>query len=242
MNGKIIIIIFAIILCVPIIDWLHYDINEMRVPLYDYRKIKYRTGDILLFKWQDMNFFNKHSSKLKYGIVDYLKRIPHSIYGGMYWSHVAIVIVIDNIPYLYETIDISSYNYKKIKCVYTGRILGKKYFGSVLHKLSDIPEFLGDVSHISYIGPEIKKDKIFYMLKAHHKAQLNYVKAYLKNCILKNKIKEKSLTCSGFVASILKYFGMRSKLLSKCSSPTSLYKFCMNSPLYKNSYSKIYKY
>ena len=75
----------------------------------------------------------------------------------MYWSHAAIIIVIDNIPYLYETIDISSYNYKKIKCVYNGKVLDNKYFGSVLHKLSNIPEFLGDISHISYIGPRNKK-------------------------------------------------------------------------------------
>lgn len=248
MNGKIIIII--ILLCVPILDSIYYNINEMRIPLYDYRNIKYRTGDILLFKWQDMNPFNKHHTKLEYGILDYLQRIPHNICCRFYWTHAAIVLVIDNIPYLYECIQIESYNYKKIKCVYSGKIIPKEYYGPILHKLCDISYFLGDVSHVSYIGPDIKKDKVFRMLKTHDrdvikvrdKYIINYTNAFFKNCILKNTNKEKILTCSAFIASVLRYFGMRSNLLSDCSTPISLYNFCMKSPLYENCYSKIYKY
>lgn len=203
-----------------------------------------------MFKWQDINPFNNHPTKLKYGILDYLLRIPHNICCRFYWTHAAIVLVIDNIPYLYECIQILSYNYKKIKCVYSGKAIPKGYYGPILHRLYDISYFFRRCFPCILYWTRYKKDKVFRMLKTHDRDiikvhdefTLKYNTALFKNCILKSTNKEKILTCSAFIASVLIYFGMRSNLLSDCSAPISLYNFCMKSPLYEKYYSKIYKY
>jgi hypothetical protein len=237
----IILLIICIIQLIPIINLCIYDIHEKNNSLTDYKKIIYRTGDLLFFKWQDTNIFNRNKMILNYSVKDRILEIPLCM-TNTYYSHMGIVIVINNIPYIYETIDKSSYPLKNLFCNYQNKLIEKGYFGPVLHNISDIKYYLGDVHHISYRGPEIKKDKIFNTLKLCKDKKLDYKNAYFTNCFLKSKIKEKSLTCVGFITHVLNHFNIYDKLLNECSSSNNIYTFCMKSKLYHNLISKINLY
>jgi hypothetical protein len=233
--------IICVILLIPILSWGNYDIHEKNNSVTDYKKITYRTGDLLFFKWQDTNIFNRHPMILNYSVKDYILEIPLHM-TNTYYSHMGIIIVINNMVYIYETIDKSSYPLKNLFCNYQNKLIEKEYFGPVLHNISDINYYLGDVHHISYRGPEIKKDKIFNTLKLCKDKKLNYINAYFTNCFLKSKIKEKSFTCVGFITHVLNHFNIYDELLNECSSSNNIYTFCMKSKLYHNLISKIKLY
>jgi hypothetical protein len=237
-------VILCILLLLPIIDAYFYNQRELNILEVDYKKITYRTGDILFFKWQDMNMFNKTPMKMKYDMINYtqnyLNLIPHIIVCKFDSIHSGVVIVINNIPYIYELNVISAYPFKKLFCKYRNKIINKDNINPILHNISDIKYYLGDVHHISYRGPEIKEDIIFNVLEIHKDDILSHVHL-IYNYLTKQKM-TKHITCVGFIVSILEQFGIETHNLNQISIPLCLKNFCIKSAHYNNFFSKINKY
>jgi hypothetical protein len=243
---NVVFVILCILLLLPIIDAYFYNQRELNILEVEYKTIKYRTGDILFFKWQDMNMFNKTPMKMKYNMINYtqtyLNSIPHIILCKMDFAHSGIVIVINNIPYIYELNVTSAYPFKKVFCKYRNKLIPKNNIKPVLHNISDIKCYLGDIYHISYIGPKIKEYIIFNVLEIHKDDILSHVHLIYNRFFEKKHVQDKQTTCIGFIVTILEQFGIETHNLNQHSIPLCLKKFCIKSIHYNNFFSKINKY
>lgn len=207
--------------------------------LYDYKNVKFRTGDVLLFRWQDLNIYRK--TYYKFDIKSFTQYNLHTLFGRGKFTHAGIVIVIDNIPYLYEYTTKGVYKTKRIKCHYKNKYISKDYLGPYLHPISDITKYFGDVWHLSYIGPTINEDKIFDTLKKSDSSLIYNLSSY-PYCVFLNGKDEKYTHCSGFVSRILNNFGITNIQNTNCISPSTLASICIKSNLYNKKIRLIYKY
>ena len=235
----IIIPIILLLLIRPLYNWTYYEYYDAS-KVYDYKSIKYRTGDLLLFNWQDLNIYRK--SYYSFSIKEYFKYILHSLFDPGKFSHAGVVIVIDNIPYLYEYTRTSGYTTKKIKCHYKNKYISKTYLGTFLHPISNITKYLGDIWHLSYIGPPINKHKIFDTLKKYDSSLTYNIYSYPKCTIFRSKDGDENTHCSGFISRILNNFGITKIQNTNCISPSKLFRICIKSNLYEKKIKMIQQY
>jgi len=234
----IIIILILFLLMKPIYDWAYYEYYDAS-KLYNYKSIKYRTGDLLVFKWQDSNIFRK--TYYPFTINAYRSIIVQKLFDNGKFSHTAVVIVIDNIPYIYEYSEKGSYKTKKLKCRYKNKYISDKYSGPILHPISNISKYFGDIYYIPYIGTTINNCVIFDTLKKYDSSLRYNIYSYPKCTILKKK-DDKTTHCSGFSARILNNFGITKIQNTNCISPTKLIDICVKSNLYKKKLKMIQQY
>lgn len=234
----IILVLILILIIKHLYDCSYYEFYKPS-KLYDYKNVKFRTGDLLLFRWQDLNIYRK--TYYSFNIKMFYEYNLQTIADRGKFTHAGIVIVIDNIPYIYEYTMKHVYKTKSIRCHYKNKYISKDYLGPYLHPISDITKYFGDVWHLSYIGPTIDEDKIFDTLKKFDKG-LVYSLSSHPYCIFLNGNDENYTHCSGFISRILNDFGITNIQNTCCIVPSKLADICIKSNLYDKKIRLIHKY
>lgn len=143
--------LITVIICIYLLNVYHtrrisyMDSNLIRTNIRD---TKYRTGDVIFFR-KDYSHMFKGDNGVNYDL-SYTKRLVYTfefLHQNCYYSHCAIVIIINGITYLTHLTEDPYYdNVKNI------HVLG----APSLIKLTDIENYKGFVYHYKYNGPEIK--------------------------------------------------------------------------------------
>jgi len=230
-------VILIILILLPVIYKKLYENKQKHIKVYDYKTIEYNTGDVIFFKWRDVNFFNNS----QYTLQNYGEDIIRVLYDGNTFSHVGVIIVINDIPYIYELVENFIYK-KELRCYYSKKKLKNKFNvtpHAVLHPLKDIETYNGDV-FIMKCNQEINSKQIFNMLKKFTKAK-RFVPMILI-CRIKNIRPYSKYTCSGFVVDILNFFNILKIKNPNSLSPVDMYSLCLKNKCYSNNVIKIKKF
>ena len=87
--------------------------------------IKFRTGDIISYTWRDYSLFDTNKiHKYKFNVINHLNEILPNLFNGK-TTHVAIIICLNNVPYIYELNDDDAY-------IFITKILIYQYHGIVI--------------------------------------------------------------------------------------------------------------
>lgn len=201
----------------------------------------YRTGDILFYRYHgDSVVYHDANKNIVSNFANIFKlsaeTLVSKIISGVY-THVAMIIVINNRPYIYDTPGgIDSYSIKMYD------ILTKKiglFRHPILLDISYINKYIGDVYRIKYIGADIPLDVIVKTIRKKKNIQINPYKCVNK-CMQYDKTPyTDSLTCVSFNITVCNEFGILALKNYNCTTPIVFYRLLMNSNKYDNV---IYKY
>ena len=178
--------------------------NELRdnsLQRFDINDIKYRTGDIIFFRHDcPLYFYGSNGINMDTHII---KNISKTIIGfsQKYYSHVGIVIVINNIPYVYHI----------TSNPHVDTVSGKSLIGvPVLVSMSEIQQYKGMLYHHQYIGPEIlcDMDDINHINLQNIKLCGNFFNVISKTYFKIGKYKDNEMTCADFINFAMFYFGI----------------------------------
>ena len=227
--------IIIIIICIVYNDVSYYMIEKKN--LFDPNQIKFRTGDLLFFRWNDDSLisYNEITKETTFNfkhLSDSICKTMYCMAAGIY-THVGMIVVIDNVPYIYEITNADTYSMPKY-CHY----IGKNVLNTPsLQKLKCIQHYIGHVYHYSYLGKPFNKKKLFKYIK-NQKNQTIHQSAskFVKSCIYN---KPYMVTCSSLIAGCLNDQNIFNYSNLYCATPGDLYKDCKKSKMYSDTHSLI---
>ena len=195
--------------------------------------VNFRTGDIILFKWNGYNMFTYDSIKKKsttnfHMISHSISNTLQSIVKGHEYTHSAVVVVMNDIPYVYDCTNTNSYVREKY-CAYTGNFINET---PCLLPLKFLNYYDGHCYHFSYVGPKITFSRVVPFIKKYKniKLYLSFIKMFY-NCIV-NSTEPDYFTCCSFVSHFLNRHGIINIPNIYIMTPQMLY----NSILQSNNY------
>lgn len=219
MNKLLISII--IILIILIINYKHRVRSMCTMEMYSWDQIhsQLNTGDVFLTRYDHMNDLN---------IIKYLiANVLYSYTGGMY-THTAVVVRIDDNPYLYTAMDSPKYD-----------LITKTYkAGSMLIDIKDyLLTYNGNFVLYKINQPVVDLDDFNEFIITNSTKQFDPSPITMMNTIFgfwKNKETDKTM-CSQAVADALKELGIMSKsVYSPDIGPTDIYNYVENSNKYND--------
>ena len=240
MKKSLTIFVIALIIILFILP-IASDLIYLSCNKYKDKKLDYRTGDILLYKCGDQSVFSRDRINcIKINATNIFNlsggRLFNNLISG-YYTHIAIIIVIDNCPYIYDapwstdsySIDIYDNLTRTVGLVRR----------PVLLNISYINKYVGDVYRIKYIGKHIPIDVIVNTINKNKNIKINTHKCIAK-CILNDNIPTpNSLSCVSLTISVCINFGILSLKNYNCISPTGLSKILLESDLYDDIIYKL---
>jgi hypothetical protein len=139
-------------------DIYYYNIKKTPV---DIQNISFKTGDLLFYKWNDYNIISYNADQKTRNIQYHM--LSHSIYNtlvglvkGYDYTHIGIIIMVDNEPHVYECTEPYTYTINKIEK--HGNIVSDM---PSLLPLNYINLYRGHCYHVPYTGTPINNVKNF---------------------------------------------------------------------------------
>lgn len=201
MIGLCILIIIIILLIYP--RYIFYNSFHKQYPIINLPDIKFKTGDIIMYKYETPVYYKQHNKihTSFYLGKEILNSFSYYFQNGTHYSHAGIIIVINDIPYLWHLTDDPYYD------IYTKKVvIGKPS----LCAITDIDVYRGVPYIIPYKGPKIEVDN--RILDDIYKKNI-YIQGNFITCILTNGLKlmnnkENEFMCLDFVELVLYYMGI----------------------------------
>jgi len=232
----IIIIICILILLSPLFSDLYYfscDKSEEKL-----NNIKFRTGDLLLCRYNKYNILqqNTYDNNLQFFwnnlLIPNKTKIFSSICG--YYSHISIIIVINDIPYIYD-ITLHEYSTKLKYDMWTKKYVINK---PALLNIDYIKSYPGDIYHVPYIGSDtVPNSVIENILNKYRKYEFNIFDSILSKISLGlyQCDSNKKVSCVSFITNVLYDMGIID--IPNKQNPTINYVFneCINSKTHLNN-------
>lgn len=217
----ILIIILLLFLClIPSLS----DLHMTTCPKYKSNDI-YNTGDLILFRTTHGSILKKNSNLFNF---NYVTIGAHLLCG--YYTHVAMIIVYNNIPYLYECNPYNVYSDVNFDN-FTQKLV--QLSTPTLLDISYLYKYDGFVFHLPYIGPKISDKLIFQVLNFNKNIKLNPMQN-INQCFKFNNVKNyKAMGCVSFIIQTLNKLKIISEYRN-CINPTQLSKLLLNSNKYDN--------
>ena len=236
-----IIIIFFILLIIPIVNDLFYWSHVRNKISSNYKQWSYNTGDLLLFTWiNDSIFATKNNNFIN--LEKFNKSYHHNIVPNLFnriYTHIGMVIVVNDIPHIYELTLNDGYIYKKNYdhkipkfCIFKN-----EYFTDNTPSLINInylEHYGGHVYKLPYIGPTIDPKLISYTLNKNKRIESLTESTVINRCLLNNKnFKPDKMICSTFILHVLEDLNVIKKNINKdCYLPKDVEKLCIESGKY----------
>lgn len=249
----IIIIICLIIIIGPIIinnNLLAHLVKT--IPLKSISDIEFRTGDILLYRWnysvltipkERPSYFNDQSL---YTILVENSLVTY-VYGTVF-LHGGIVVIYNGKPYILEISE------EHIYCNFDKKMSN---YSPSLSSLDELTKYTGAICRIPYIGPKIKDNVVLQMLQSKHQYSFAWHPDYgmarsfsyylyddmpdydtcgpIIESITNNKCPY-YVNCLQFVCAMMIYMKISDKKYCMKTSPSSLSDFCESSDKYGQSH------
>lgn len=196
-----------------------------------FSNIKFKTGDLIFCKWRgevlldnykNINIYPNHISEgFKNTIVGFIK--------GFKYTHCGVVIVINNIPFLYEVTNSDSYSYERYDPILKRIILNKP---SLYPLEKCVKHYKGHMWYVPYKGNKLNKNKVmkFIYNKKNETfgGKLNIIKNYITG-------KTTSHNCASLVNDFLFKMKLIKSPTTGRTTPNSIYKKVMNSHYIDNN-------
>ena len=230
------IIVVIFLLIIPFITDLQY--HTCKKKLINKNDIYYRTGDLLFFRWVGNNLVIKDnvSDKLKIKKANMLSLNRYTLFSSIisgYYTHIGMIIVINNIPYIYEITQHNSYKNRPKFDQWTRKVVSNK---PTLLNISFMESYGGHVYYIPYIGDTININKIINALNKYANFRLDILNSTIQ-CLSYDKLSINSnhyLSCTSFISNVLNDLGIVNSKHKNCSTPMSILKDCYKSGKYSD--------
>lgn len=245
----IIVIIFLILIAGPIIINNNLLLNlTKKMPLISLNDIEFRTGDILLYRW-NYSIMTIPKSKPIYINDQSLYTILVDnflvtyVYGTVF-LHGGVIVRYNNKPYILEISE------EHIYCNYDKKMSN---YSPSLTSLDELNKYTGAICRIPYIGPEIENDVISSMLQEKNQYSFAWhpdygiIKSFsyylydnmpdYNTCgpiieSITNHDCPYFVNCLQFICAMLQYMKISDKRYCMQTTPTTLYNFCEESNKY----------
>lgn len=205
MDSKVIVIITIVIVLVVVLNRIINHQNNTRdisLERVDLNSVSYRTGDVIFFRHDSPLYFYGNN-----GIntdVHVVKNISKTIAGfsQKYYSHVGIIVVINNIPYVYHL----------TSQPHSDALSGKSVIGiPVLVELQEIHKYPGMLYIHRYKGPELSfgTNDLKYINSKGIKLCGKFYKVVLTTILGVGSYEDNTMTCADFVNFVMVYLGIR---------------------------------
>jgi hypothetical protein len=197
MLAKIGIIIALIILAIMIYvfykgelyPYMVIDVNS-KLSKVSLSKTKFRSGDLIMFRY---DYFKEP----KFDKMGYYEMIISCLPCKLPFTHIGMVAVINDIPYITHIANYSIYDG-------SGQCVG---FKSDLFNLYDyLDNYEGNIYHCRYIGKELDDYHLYRKMEMYEKLDFKLDHITLLDSLIGTDIadrKNKTLTCSSYVVKLL---------------------------------------
>ena len=231
--------IIIIIICIMYNDISYYMTEKKNI--FDPNQIKFRTGDLLFFRWNDDSLisYNNLTKETTFDIKYLSNSIHKTLYRILvgYYTHVGMVVVIRGKPYVYETTHANTYTLPKF-CMYQQKIVLNT---PSLQDISCLQLYRGHVYHYKYLGKPFNMKKLnkYINMNVNNPISINFnslITNVVPGCIYGTP---SMTTCSGLISSCLVDQNIFKCDKPLCSTPGDIYKNCKNSKLYDDDYTVI---
>jgi hypothetical protein len=206
----IILILICIFLSAIYNQFNYYMIDKTSYELTDIKDIKYRTGDIIFHKWNTniltYDNFNKQTN-VNLNIFDnffqsgFLMNFSPKYYP---YIHVAIVVIIDGVPYMYQ---LSEFTEDEYKYCYNTHDKDTILNFPVLLDMEYVNYYRGHMHHFSYTGNSISDDVVKKIIRKNKNVKKSTL-AYMNGLIDKKYKNDQKHMCVSFISKVLEEMGI----------------------------------
>lgn len=228
-----VIVVLICVLVSPLMADIHY--HTCPKIIINLNDIKFRTGDLILCRWMENNIVNQDHATgektVRYEnlIMPELEKLFSSLLLS-YYTHIGIVMVINDIPYIYElTNNITSTKYPTYD-EWTKRHINKT---PALYNIKYIKKYPGHIYHTSYTGPTIPENRVIKTLNKLANTNFDIYHIILYNCtsgIFGNDPKRH--ICTSFVAIVLAELRIVNTTKDRGITPSHILDECVKSGKY----------
>lgn len=223
-----------IILLSPLLSDIYY--YSCPKSMKHINNINFRTGDLLLCRWNDYNVLKPNNNKLQFIPSNLFIPNPFKIFSSLcgYYSHISIIIIINDIPYIYDiTLHDTSNNNSKLKYdMWTKKYVINK---PTLLNIDYIKQYHGDIYHVQYIGNKIYKSVIKNILNKYRKHTFNISNSIIGKLSLGlyQGDNTRKVSCSSLISNVLYDMGIN---FTSTKNPTvqDVYNNCINKKTHLN--------
>lgn len=190
----------------------YYMIDKTQYKLTDIKDIKFRTGDIIMHKWNaNILTYDNINKKTNFNLCNLGDLFFQSgllmNFSPKYYPyiHVSVIVVLDDIPYMYQLSQFIEYEYKYCRNINdcTKDVLDHP----VLLNMDYVEYYRGHVHHFSYIGDEINEEKVKKIIEKNKDVQKSTI-SYLNTFLNKEYKNDKKHLCITFATKIIEEFGI----------------------------------
>jgi hypothetical protein len=194
--------------------------------------INFRTGDLVLYTWRNHSLFDTNKvTPYKFSLYAYLREIIPSLVNGQ-TTHIAVIIKLNNIPYVYDLNVDTDYMFNKNPDLLIPR------YCNYLKKVVCLEPALLDINYLKYYGGHINilpytgidptESDILKVLERNKVANLFVVDSIINKCIINKEHEWYKMSCSAFVAKVLSELNIIKFDNYYCTTPQSVRNKCVD--------------
>ena len=203
--------------------------------------IKFRTGDIISYTWRDYSLFDTNKiHKYKFNVINHLNEILPNLFNGK-TTHIAIIICLNNVPYIYEVNDDDAYFYNKNPnlpvpryCNFYKKIIGRE---SGLIDINYLKYYGGHINIIPYVGKyNPTESTVLNVINNNKMIKLDRFSSIFNECIINNtNYDSNKMTCSAFISKVLTELNILCVDKYYCILPQNIIDMCIKSGKYDSN-------